>query len=198
MYSDMFTGIIESTGIIKEIITASTNKSFWIESPISHEFKADQSINHNGACLTVEEVLENRHKVTAIEETLKKTNLDQWKTGDLVNLERCLKTDSRLDGHIVQGHVDTTGTCINRKEKPGLEFTVRFPKKFGALLVEKGSVCMNGISLTVFNVSKKTFTVAIIPYTLSHTSLQSVKVGDIVNLEFDLVGKYILRSLSLK
>ena len=195
----MFTGIIESTGIIKEIITVSGIKSFWIESPISHEFTADQSVNHNGACLTIEEVRENRHRVTAIEETLKKTNLDLWKTGDLVNLERCLKLDSRLDGHIVQGHVDTTGTCIKRKEKTGsLEFTVRFSKKFAGLIVEKGSVCMNGISLTVFNISKKTFTVAIIPYTLSHTSLQSVKEDDVVNLEFDLVGKYILRSLSLK
>ena len=195
----MFTGIIESTGIIKEIITISSNKSFWIESPISHEFKTDQSVNHNGACLTIEEIQGNRHRVTAIEETLKKTNLDSWKTGDLVNLERCMKVDSRLDGHIVLWHVDTTGTCIERKEKTGsLEFTIRFPKKFAALLVEKGSVCMNGISLTVFNLSKKSFTVAIIPYTLSHTSLQSVKEGDVINLEFDLVGKYILRSLSLK
>ena len=195
----MFTGIIESTGIIKEIITLSNNKSFWIESPVSHEFKADQSVNHNGACLTIEEIQGNRHRVTAIEETLKKTNLEQWKIGELVNLERSLKLDSRLDGHIVQGHVDTTATCIKRKEKSGsLEFSIRFPKKFAALLVEKGSVCLNGISLTVFNLSKKTFTVAIIPYTLSHTSLQSVREGDVINLEFDLVGKYILRSLSLK
>jgi len=195
----MFTGIIESTGIIKEIITISSNKSFWIESPISHEFKTDQSVNHNGACLTIEEVQGNRHRVTAIEETLKKTNLEQWKIGELVNLERCLKMYSRLDGHLVQGHVDTTAICIKRKEKTGsIEFTIRFPKKFANLLVEKGAVCMNGISLTIFNLSKKTFTVAIIPYTLSHTSLQSVNEGDSINLEFDLIGKYILRSLSLK
>jgi riboflavin synthase len=195
----MFTGIIESTGLIKEIITVSENKTFWIESPISHELKADQSVNHSGACLTIEEVHGNRHRVTAINETLKKTNLDLWTTGDIVNLERCLKLDSRLDGHLVQGHVDSTGNCIKRKEKGGsLEFTIRFPKKFAALLVEKGAVCMNGISLTIFNLSKKTFTVAIIPYTLTHTSLQSVKEGDKINLEFDVVGKYILRSLSLK
>jgi len=195
----MFTGIIESTGIIKEIITISSNKSFWIESPISHEFKTDQSVNHNGACLTIEEVQGNRHRVTAIEETLKKTNLEQWKIGELVNLERCLKMYSRLDGHLVQGHVDTTAICIKRKEKTGsIEFTIRFPKKFADLLVEKGSVCLNGISLTVFNLTKKTFTVAIIPYTLSHTSLQSVKEDDVINLEFDMVGKYIIRSLSLK
>ena len=195
----MFTGIIESTGIIKEIIPISDNKSFWIESPISHEFKPDQSVNHNGVCLTIEEIKGNRHRVTAIGETLQKTNLDKWITGEIVNLERCLKLDSRLDGHLVQGHVDTTGTCTKRKEKAGsLEFTIRYPKKFAALLVEKGSICLNGISLTIFNLSKKSFTVAIIPYTLSHTSLQSVKEGDVINLEFDLVGKYILRSLSLK
>ena len=195
----MFTGIIESTGIIKEIFPNGSNKTFWIESSISGELKVDQSLNHSGVCLTVEEVNDKSHKVSAIKETRDKTNLDDWKPGTIVNLERSLRPDSRLDGHLVQGHTDTTGTCIKIKEKKGSsEFVFEFPKKFAPYLVEKGSISLDGISLTVFDVTKKRFTVAIIPYTLQHTNMQYVKEGDQVNLEFDLLGKYILRKLSLK
>jgi len=191
----MFTGIIETIGIIKEVIPHGNNKTFRIESSISEELKVDQSVSHNGVCLTVEEVVENIHRVTAIDETLKKTNLDNWKTGDRINLERCLRLDSRLDGHLVQGHVDTTATCLSRKEKKGSwEFEFLFSRSFSELIIEKGSVCLNGISLTAFNVKKKRFTVAIIPYTFGHTNIQWVQKGDGVNIEFDLIGKYILRS----
>jgi riboflavin synthase len=195
----MFTGIIESTGIIKEIFPNGSNKTFWIESAISGELKIDQSLNHNGVCLTVEEIRDKSHRVSAIKETRDKTNLDDWKSGTIINLERSLKLDSRIDGHLVQGHTDTTATCIKIKEKKGsTEFVFEFPKKFAPYLVEKGSICLDGISLTVFDVTKKRFTVAIIPYTLQHTNMQYVKEGDQVNLEFDLIGKYILRKLSLK
>jgi riboflavin synthase len=195
----MFTGIIESTGIITGIFPNGSNKTFWIESSISGELKADQSLNHDGVCLTVEQINGKSHKVTAVKETLDRTNLDDWKPGTLVNLERCLKLDARIDGHLVQGHIDTTGGCIKSKEKKGSwEFVFEFPKKFAPCVVEKGSICLNGISLTVFDVTKKRFTVAIIPFTLQHTNMQSVKEGDMVNLEFDLLGKYILRKLSLK
>jgi riboflavin synthase len=195
----MFTGIIESTGIIKEIIPNGSNKTFWIESSISEELNVDQSLNHNGVCLTVEEINGKTHKVSAIKETRDKTNLDVWKPGTMVNLERSLKLSGRIDGHLVQGHIDTTATCVKIKEKKGsAEFAFEFPKKFAAYVVEKGSICLDGISLTVFDVTKKRFTVAIIPYTFQHTNLQYVKEGDGVNLEFDLLGKYILRKLSLK
>ena len=195
----MFTGIIESLGKIKEVRSAGTNKTFFIESPISHELVIDQSVSHSGVCLTVEETSGNWHRVTAIEETLKKTNIGSWETGTLVNIERCLKIDSRLDGHLVQGHVDTTGICIKKEEKAGSwEFVVEFPKKFADLIIEKGSICVNGISLTAFNVKKKKFTVAIIPYTMEHSTMQALQETDTVNLEFDVIGKYILRKLSLK
>jgi riboflavin synthase len=186
-------------GKVNEIILDGTNRTFFIESPISHELNADQSVSHNGVCLTVEEAAPGWHRVTAIEETLKKTNLGFWEKGTLVNIERCLKMDSRLDGHLVQGHVDATGTCIKKVEKKGSwEFEFEFPKKFATLIIEKGSICLNGISLTAFDVSKKKFKVAIIPYTSEHTNMKSLQEKDMVNLEFDVVGKYILRSLSLK
>lgn len=194
----MFTGIIEATGTVKQVISSGSNKSFWIESPISNQLETDQSVSHNGACLTVEEVSGNRHRVTAIEETLKKTNLGDWKEGSTINLERCLTMNSRLDGHWVQGHVDTTATCLQKKAKDGswvVEF--EFPKKFAELVIEKGSICINGISLTAFDVKKKTFRVAIIPYTFNYTNIQYLNKGDTVNLEFDMIGKYILRKLSL-
>jgi riboflavin synthase len=195
----MFTGIIESIGIVKEISSVGTNKSFWIESPISSQFKIDQSIAHNGVCLTVEEVRESMHKVTAVAETLEKTELNQWKIGFATNLERSLLPSSRLDGHFVQGHVDTTGVCKKIKDKEGsYEFEFEFPKKFSALVIEKGSICINGISLTAFDVKKNAFKVAIIPYTYQHTNLQYLKEEDEVNLEFDMIGKYILRKLSLE
>lgn len=195
----MFTGIIETIGSVKELIFNGSNKTFWIESPLSSAFKVDQSVSHSGVCLTVEEVKDGRHRVTAIEETLKKTNLVAWEVNTPVNIERCLAMNGRLDGHFVQGHVDSTGTCISKKEKNGSwEFEFEFPGKFAELIIEKGSICINGISLTAFNVKKKKFTVAIIPYTYEHTNIKSINPGDSVNLEFDLIGKYLLRRLSLE
>jgi riboflavin synthase len=195
----MFTGIIETTGTVKEVIINGSNRSFWVDSPISTSFRIDQSVSHNGVCLTVEEVGNGQHRVTAILETLEKTNLDQWIPGSLVNLEQCLRPDGRLDGHFVQGHVDTIGECVGRTEKNGSwEFEFSFPKKFANLVIEKGSISVNGISLTAFNVKKKNFTVAIIPYTFEHTNINMVMPGDTVNLEFDMIGKYIVRSLALK
>jgi riboflavin synthase len=195
----MFTGIVESLGVIKEISTSGTNKTFWIESQLSSSFKVDQSIAHNGVCLTVEDVKESLHRVTAVEETLKKTELNQWEIGSHVNIERSLLPTNRLDGHFVQGHVDSTGTCTKIKDKQGsYEFEFEFQKKFAELVIEKGSICVNGISLTAFDVKKHSFKVAIIPFTFEHTNLQFVKEGDLVNLEFDMIGKYILRKLSLE
>lgn len=190
----MFTGIIESLGKIVSTDTMGSNKTFWIQSPLSNELKVDQSLSHNGVCLTVEEVKDHRHRVTAIEETLKKTNLGTWKTDDLVNLERCLQMNGRLDGHIVQGHTDCTATCISKTPRDGSwEFRFRFPETSAPLVIEKGSISVNGISLTVFNVTDSEFTVAIIPYTITHTNLGSLQPGGLVNLEFDIVGKYINR-----
>jgi riboflavin synthase len=195
----MFTGIIESLGKIRSIDTNGTNKTFWVESSLTAELKIDQSLSHNGVCLTVEEVKDNLHRVTAIEETLEKTNLDAWQPGDLVNLERCMVMNGRLDGHIVQGHVDATATCLERTDMNGSwEFRFEFPKKFGPLVIEKGSISLNGISLTIFNVKKSKFDIAIIPYTFEHTNIQSVAPGSLVNLEFDLIGKYVHRMAELK
>jgi riboflavin synthase len=194
----MFTGIIEATGTITAVEPNSGNKTFWLESPLSTQLRVDQSVSHNGVCLTVEEVKGNSHRVTAITETLLKSNLHGWEVGKIVNLERCLRLDSRLDGHLVQGHVDTIGRCrrmINKKGSVELEFD--FPGKFGSLIIDKGSICVEGVSLTAFSVKRKKFTVAIVPYTLEHTTLSSIIEGDTVNLEFDMVGKYIVRKLSL-
>jgi len=194
----MFTGIIETTGFIKNMAINGGNRSFWIESPVSQELRVDQSVSHNGICLTVEEMNVNSHKVTAIQETALKTNVNEWKIGDIINLERSLKLESRLDGHFVQGHVDTVATCIEINEKQGSwEYEFSFRKKFSELIIEKGSICVNGISLTAFNVRKKSFKVAVIPYTYEHTNIQTVQRGHLVNIEFDLIGKYILRKLSL-
>lgn len=194
----MFTGIIETIGKIEEVIATGTNKTFWISSPLSHELKIDQSLAHNGVCLTVEAVQNNRHQVTAIAETLQKSNLGHWQTGDLVNLERCMIMNGRLDGHIVQGHVDTTGDCISRKELDGSwEFRFRFPDSFTNLVIEKGSISLNGISLTIFNVTHNEFTVAIIPYTFEHTNIKTIQPAVKVNIEFDMMGKYVSRILAL-
>jgi riboflavin synthase len=194
----MFTGIIESTGLVKQVFLNGSNKTFWVESSISSLLKADQSVSHSGVCLTVEKVIENSHRITAIDETMRKTNLGNWKEGTLVNLERCLQLNDRLDGHLVQGHVDTSATCTERKVKNGSwEFEFAFPKKFAELVIEKGSVCVNGISLTAFDVKRKKFSVAIVPFTFEHTNIKEVHVGDSVNLEFDMIGKYLLRRLSL-
>ena len=195
----MFTGIIECLGLVKEIASAGGNKSFWIQSPISQELRVDQSLAHNGVCLTIEDIREGWHKVTAVQETLKKTNLEQWIAGTQVNLERSLLPSNRVDGHFVQGHVDTVGSCIGIRDRAGShELDIKFPKKFAPLVIEKGSISVNGVSLTAFEVGKNSFRVAIIPYTFSHTNLQNLKENDTVNLEFDLLGKYILRKLSLE
>jgi riboflavin synthase len=195
----MFTGIIETMGTIKEVISNGSNQSFWIGSPLSRELKVDQSVSHDGVCLTIEEIKDGQHRVTAVAETIKKTTLGQWKTGMAINIERCLQLNARLDGHIVQGHVDAALRCMKRTEKKGSwEFQFELPKKFAALVIEKGSVCINGISLTAFDVKKKSFTVTIIPYTFEHTTIKDVQKSSLVNVEFDLVGKYLLRSLSLK
>jgi riboflavin synthase len=195
----MFTGIIEDTGSVAKISTKNKNKTFWIESSISKELKIDQSLSHSGACLTIEEVNSNMHRVTAIAETLKKTNLSDWKAGDLINLERCLQINGRLDGHIVQGHVDATAICKTRKENGGsCEFSFEFPKEFSHLVIEKGSICLNGISLTAFNVKKKSFSVAIIPYTFEHTNIKNIFPETKVNLEFDMIGKYVSRLIKLR
>ncbi len=194
----MFTGIVETQGIIKKVVEKGTNKTYWVKSPISSKLKPDQSVSHDGVCLTIEEVKKNRHRVTAIAETLSKTSLADWKEGSQINLEKCLRVNDRLDGHFVQGHVDTVAICIDKKEKDGSwEFSFQFPLKFGQLIIEKGSIAVNGISLTAFNVSGNTFDVAIIPYTFEHTNMGTVNVGQKVNIEFDMLGKYINRKLSL-
>lgn len=190
----MFTGIIECLGKIKSIIINGSNKTFWIESDISSQVKIDESVSHDGVCLTVEDIKENTYQVTAIKETLDKTNLDDRKPDDVINLERSMQMNGRIDGHIVQGHVDTTAVCINKKVLEGsTEFTFIFKKKFASLVIEKGSICVNGISLTAFNVRKKKFTVAIIPYTLAHTNLCFIVENSMVNIEFDMLGKYVTR-----
>lgn len=195
----MFTGIIEATGHIKSLETNGSNISFWIESPLASQLKIDQSLSHNGVCLTVEAIEGDLYKVTAIEETLTKTNLGGLKEGSSVNLERCMQLNGRLDGHIVQGHVDSTATCIAVNDKQGsTEFSFRFDEKFASLVIEKGSITLNGISLTIFNVTNNEFTVAIIPYTMEHTNMKQLKKDDRVNIEFDMIGKYVNRIASLK
>ena len=190
----MFTGIIESTGIVTKIEKKETNITFTIQSSLSSSFKPDQSISHNGVCLTVEMVAGDNHQVTAIGETLQKTNLKTWEVGSIVNIERCLQMNGRIDGHIVQGHVDTTADCISIIEKEGSwEYTFTIDKKFASLIIEKGSITLNGISLTIFNISETDFTVAIIPYTFEHTNMHQLKVQDKVNIEFDMIGKYVNR-----
>lgn len=190
----MFTGIIEALGTIREIKNDGTNRIFWLESPISHELKIDQSVSHNGVCLTIDALENGLHRVTAIAETLDKTDLGNWETGNLVNLERCMRLNDRLDGHIVQGHVDGTARCISREDKSGSwEFRFEIPAKFASLIIEKGSISLNGISLTIFDVSTNSFTVAIIPFTFEHTNIQLTQPGDEVNIEFDIIGKYANR-----
>ncbi len=193
----MFTGIIEDMAVLKQVSTRGTNRTFTLQARISPELKVDQSLSHNGVCLTVESVNNDTYSVTAIEETLQKTNLGSLQVGDKVNLERCLKADGRFDGHIVQGHVDQTGVLEKIENKDGsylLSFS--YDDQKGNITVEKGSVCVNGISLTVVNSSDKGFSVAIIPYTWEHTNLGLLKVGDSVNLEFDILGKYMQKILS--
>lgn len=195
----MFTGIIETLGVVKDIKKEQSNLHFYIESPISNELKIDQSVAHNGVCLTVVEIANNVHKVTAIDETLRKTNLGFLQIGDIVNLERCMPANGRFDGHIVQGHVDQTATCIEKTDQQGSWlFTFQYDTSTNNITVEKGSITVNGISLTVVNSQKDKFSVAIIPYTIEHTNLKFVEEGDIVNLEFDIVGKYVSKIMALR
>lgn len=195
----MFTGIIEATGIVKNIIPSGTNIDIWVESPITDELKIDQSVAHNGVCLTVVEITGNQYRVTAVAETLQKTNLGKWNSGDNINLERSLRVGDRLDGHFVQGHVDAVASCISKTTLDGSWlFTFQFPAEFAALVIEKGSVCINGVSLTAFQVTDSRLTVTIIPYTYEHTNFKHIETGTLVNIEFDVLGKYLLRKESLK
>ncbi|MES2772877.1 MAG: riboflavin synthase [Bacteroidota bacterium] len=195
----MFTGIVETVGTVISIEQKGTNSTFWISSKLSSEFKTDQSVSHSGVCLTVEETNGDTHRVTAILETLEKTNLGSWQPGQMVNIERCLAMNGRLDGHLVQGHVDTTAICLSVDDQGGSwQYSFGIDTSFAPLVIEKGSICLNGISLTIFDVTRDAFSVAIIPYTFEHTNIQQIKTGDRVNIEFDMVGKYIVRSLALR
>jgi len=193
----MFTGIIEASGTITRIEREADNVHFTVASPISTELKIDQSLAHDGVCLTVVAIDEGTHTVTAIRETLERTRLGEWKTGDTVNLERAMIAGARLDGHIVQGHVDAVGECLEVEEAGGSwYFTFRYALSPENLLVDKGSVCINGVSLTVVEPENNTFRVAIIPYTYEHTNFNSFTPGVKVNLEFDIIGKYIARQMA--
>ena len=188
----MFTGIIETLGTIQEIQKENDNLHLTIASSITEELKIDQSVAHNGVCLTVVEINKNNYTVTAIRETIEKTNLGEWKVGDLVNLERAMKLGDRLDGHIVQGHVDQTGVCKSIKEANGSwYYTFEYDEKLNNLTIEKGSITINGVSLTVVNSLKNEFSVAIIPYTYENTNFKGFKIGTKINLEFDVIGKYV-------
>jgi riboflavin synthase len=190
----MFTGIVETTGKVEKIEKSGSNYTFTIESAISPELKIDQSVSHNGVCLTVIGIAGRAHQVTAIHETMEKTSLGLLGKGGLVNLERCMLANGRFDGHIVQGHVDQVGVCVSRKEEDGSWlFDFKYDDASGNITVEKGSICVNGVSLTCFNSRKGEFRVAIIPYTFEYTNFKNIDKGTNVNLEFDILGKYIQR-----
>jgi len=190
----MFTGIIETTGKVTALQNQGSNLHITIQSSISEQLSIDQSVSHNGVCLTVVKTEKDTHTVTAIHETLLKSNLGAVKINNTINLERCLKIGDRLDGHMVQGHVDTTAQLQNVEEVNGSYILVfRYNPTFKNLIVEKGSICLNGISLTLINVTNETFSVAIIPYTWLNTNLNTVQIGDLLNIEFDIIGKYVNR-----
>jgi riboflavin synthase len=192
----MFTGIIETLATVKGIEKNSSNVHFTFSSAITSELKVDQSVAHNGVCLTVVKINGESYSVTAIDETLKRTNLGDLKVGDLVNLERCMPANGRFDGHIVQGHVDTTAICKNLSDLNGSwEFEFEYEKNSKHITVEKGSITVNGVSLTVVKSTDTLFSVHIIPYTIEHTNFKNIKPGTKVNLEFDIVGKYIAKML---
>lgn len=194
----MFSGIIESMGEVVAIRQDQSNVHFTLKAPFTSELKIDQSVAHNGACLTVVAMEENTYTVTAIDETLKRTNLGHWKVGTWVNLERCLKLNDRLDGHMVQGHVDTVGTCVSIEDEQGSwKFHFTYAQTPEGATVPKGSICVNGVSLTVVDSAPGTFSVCIIPYTYEHTNFKKLQVGDAVNLEFDIIGKYVMRYMAL-
>ena len=195
----MFTGIIETLGIVKEIQKDGDNLHLTITSDITKELKIDQSVAHNGVCLTVVGIDNNDYTVTAIKETIDKTTLGEWQVGDLVNLERAMKLGDRLDGHIVQGHVDQTGVCKSITEANGSwYFSFEYDSQLNNITIEKGSITVNGVSLTVVNSQSNGFSVAIIPYTFEHTNFKTFKVGSKINLEFDVVGKYVARLHALR
>ncbi|MCL4135324.1 UNVERIFIED_CONTAM: hypothetical protein GTU68_042578 [Idotea baltica] len=193
----MFTGIIENIGEVIKLEKDKTNLHITIKSKFTSELKIDQSIAHNGVCLTVVNINKDKYTVTAIAETLLKTNLNSLKVNNKVNLERGMKLGDRLDGHIVQGHVDQTGKCISREEQNGSwVFTFEYNGDNGNITIEKGSITINGVSLTVLDSDKTKFSVAIIPYTYEHTNFNSIKKNDLVNLEFDVIGKYVARLIT--
>ena len=190
----MFTGIIESLGKITNVKVDRGNIDFTIESEISNELKIDQSVSHNGVCLTVTEINDNTHTVTAVKETLEKSSLKSFSVNDLINLERAMKLGERLDGHLVQGHVDGVAKCLEVSVNDGSWiYKFEFDITYEMLLIEKGSICINGVSLTVFDIDKNTFKVTIIPYTFENTSFKGLKQDDLVNIEFDMIGKYLAR-----
>ena len=192
----MFTGIIESVGEVTHIEQKGTNLTFTIASALAPELKVDQSLSHNGVCLTVTDIAQDTYKVTAIQETLSKTNLGKLTLGSKVNLERCMQLNGRFDGHIVQGHIDQTGVCTQVQEMDGSWlFDFEYDPASGNFTVEKGSICINGVSLTAFNATNQSFRVAIIPYTYSYTNFHEIQKGDTVNLEFDIIGKYLMRMI---
>lgn len=193
----MFTGIIEQLGIVKSIRKEENNIHFTIEAPFTNELKIDQSVAHNGCCLTVVEIDQQQYVVTAIQETLDKTNLKDWTIGTKVNLERCMQMNGRLDGHIVQGHVDSIASCVGIEDQSG-SWKYTFEYTTDQVTVEKGSITINGTSLTVVDSLPKSFSVCIIPYTYEHTNFHQLKVGDSVNLEFDIIGKYVAKLLANK
>ena len=193
----MFTGIIETVGTVASIKEQGSNTHFRIESDISSELKIDQSVSHNGVCLTVVNLTNDGHEVVAVKETLLKSNLGAVRAGDKVNLERCMLNNGRFDGHIVQGHVDQIGTVISIKDEGGSWlFKFEYDPSSGNITVEKGSISVNGVSLTCFNCTEKNFTIAVIPFTYEHTNFNLLREGDAVNLEFDIIGKYVKRLLN--
>jgi riboflavin synthase len=196
--SGMFTGIIESMGVLKSFMNEGTNRHFWFDSQLTPALKIDQSLSHNGVCLTVVEVKGQQYRVVAIDETLAKSSLGKLQLEDKVNLERCMLNNGRFDGHIVQGHVDQTGVVKSVENKDGSWlYHIGYDPAYRNITVEKGSIAVNGVSLTCFNTQDDGFTVAIIPYTYENTNFHQLKAGSIVNLEFDIVGKYIQRMVAL-
>ncbi len=190
----MFTGIIETIGVVTNCVKEQGNLHLTIKSNITNELKVDQSVAHNGVCLTVIDIKNEEYTVTAIKETLDKTNIGHLKINDIINLERAMKLGDRLDGHIVQGHVDGTGICTKISDENGSTwFTFQYPRNKNNVTIEKGSITVNGVSLTVINSKENEFSVAIIPYTKEHTTFKTLQLNDVVNLEFDVIGKYVAR-----
>lgn len=195
----MFTGIIETLAEVVSTRKEGSNLVITIQTPLAAELKIDQSVSHNGVCLTVTSIQGDTYETVAVDETLQKTNLGQLTPTQFVNLERAMVFNGRIDGHLVQGHVDSVGECLSCQEQDGSWlYRFRYPSEFAALIVEKGSICLNGISLTVFNVTNDEFSVAIIPYTYEFTNVSKIKAGSLVNLEFDILGKYVARQMAVR